>query len=64
MKLVIILTALQSVMLAWVWNVNKLKDKHMLKYFPGSEPIKPAEMKDSLKVDLWIASTEMVTEGF
>lgn len=51
-------------MLAWVWNVNKLKDKHMLKYFPGSEPIKPAEMKDSLKVDLWIASTEMVAEGF
>lgn len=51
-------------MLAWVWNVNKLKAKHMLKYFPGSEPIKPAEMRDSLKVDLLIISMEMVTESF
>jgi len=58
------LTALKSVMLAWVWNVNKLKAKHMLKYFPGSEPIKPAEMRDSLKVDLLIISMEMVTESF
>ena len=51
-------------MLAWVWNANKLKAKHMLKYFPGSEPIKPAEMRDSWEVDLRIISMETVTEAF
>lgn len=63
-KPVIIFTALQSVMLVWVWNVNKLKAKNMLKYLPGSEPTKPAEMGDSLKADLWTISMEMATEHF
>lgn len=63
-KLVIIVTAIQSVMLVLVWNINKLKAKYVLKYFPGSESIKPDEMRNSPQLDLGIISMEMVTESF
>lgn len=51
-------------MLAWVWIANKPKAKYILKYLPGSEPKKPAELGVSLKADPWNVSMEMATEHF